>query len=145
MAAAAPAAPSHALTKNQQLVLSALQNSAAPLSAYSLLDHLRDDGFRAPLQVYRALEKLIAFGLVHRLESLNSFVACSHRHDHGPGSHPHGHGVIAFAICERCGRVEEFTDEAVEERLTGWAGSNGFKLEKTIIEMRGTCAACLAH
>jgi Fur family zinc uptake transcriptional regulator len=136
--------PAQSLTKNQKLVLSALQNSAAPLSAYSLLDHLRGDGFRAPLQVYRALEKLISFGLVHRLESLNSFVACTHRHDHS-SDHHHRHGLVAFAICERCGRVEEFADDAVEQRLTGWAGQNGFKLEKTTIEMRGTCAACLAH
>lgn len=140
------ALPAQTLTKNQQLVLTALQQSSAPLSAYSLLDHLRGDGFRAPLQVYRALEKLIGFGLVHRLESLNSFVACTHSHNAETGhDHSHGHGVVAFAICERCGRVEEFADAAVEQRLTGWAGQNGFKLEKTTIEMRGTCATCLTH
>jgi Fur family transcriptional regulator, zinc uptake regulator len=137
----AEAAPS--LTKNQTLVLGALQRSAAPLSAYSLLDQLRDDGFRAPLQVYRALDKLMERGLVHRLESLNSFVACAHRHDHH--DHDHAHGLVAFAICDRCNQVEEFSDEEVEHRLTGWARHNGFKLDKTTIEMRGTCATCLAN
>jgi Fur family zinc uptake transcriptional regulator len=141
----AAASPARTLTKNQALVLGALESTAAPLSAYSLLDQLRDSGFRAPLQVYRALDKLMEFGLVHRLESLNSFVACAHRHGADGHGHSHKHGLVAFAICERCSQVEEFADDLVEEQLTGWAKRNGFKLEKTTVEMRGTCAACLAN
>jgi Fur family zinc uptake transcriptional regulator len=128
----------HELTKNQTLVLDALARAEGPLSAYTLLDQLREHGFRAPLQVYRALEKLIAFGLVHRLESLNAFVACAHPHDH------HQHGLIAFAICDGCGQVDEFSDEMVEKRLRDWSSDHAFKLEKTTIEMRGLCSACVA-
>lgn len=125
------------LTKNQTLVFGALSRSEGPLSAYTLLDNLREHGFRAPLQVYRALEKLMEFGLVHRLESRNAFVACAHPHDHS-------HGLIAFAICDNCGQVDEFSDAVVEKQLKGWAGDNAFKLAKTSIEMHGTCANCLA-
>jgi len=56
-----------------------LKNNKVPLSAYDILDKLHDFGFRAPLQVYRALDKLIELGLVHRLETLNAFVACQHK------------------------------------------------------------------
>lgn len=126
------------LTKNQTLVFDALSRANAPLSAYSLLDQLRDNGFRAPLQVYRALDKLQEFGLVHRLESLNAFVACAHNHDHR-------HGLTAFAICNDCGQVTEFSDEVVEKRLSGWAKDTGFKAAKTTIEIRGECAACHTH
>ncbi|MCB1460156.1 MAG: transcriptional repressor, partial [Nitratireductor sp.] len=69
---------SDGLTRNQLLVLNALVAAGGPLSAYGILDQLREEGFRAPLQVYRALEKLVDQGKVHRLESLNAFVACSH-------------------------------------------------------------------
>lgn len=136
----------HELTKNQTLVLNALTSTEGPASAYSLLDQLRGDGFRAPLQVYRALEKLIEYGLVHRLESLNSFVACAHTREN-PHGHPHGHrhGLVAFAICDNCGQVDEFSDATVEKRLKGWAGDHSFKLAKTTIELRGTCANCLAQ
>lgn len=123
------------LTKNQALVLGALSRAEGPMSAYAILDNLRDDGFRAPLQVYRALEKLLAYGLVHRLESLNAFVACAHPHHHEAG-------LIAFAICEDCGRVDEFSDEIVEQRLGAWAGSTGFRPDKTTIEIRGHCGRC---
>lgn len=129
--------PHQELTRNQTLVLDTLAKADGPLSAYTILDRLRGDGFRAPLQVYRALEKLLGFGLVHRLESINAFVACAH-------PHCHAEGLIAFAICENCGQVDEFSDEVVRERLGAWSSAHGFKAEKTTIEIRGHCAACVA-
>jgi Fur family zinc uptake transcriptional regulator len=124
-----------ALTRNQALVMTALTGAPAPLSAYDILDRLRDDGLRAPLQVYRALDKLVEMGLAHRLESLNAFVACAHAH----GDHE---GLAAFAICESCGRVDEFADEVVRERLKDWAEATGFIPTRTTIELRGLCARC---
>ncbi len=125
------------LTKNQSLVMGALARSDGPLSAYTILDQLRDNGFRAPLQVYRALDKLVEFGLVHRLESLNAFVACRH-----PGCE--GHETIAFMICERCGVVNELTDGALARRLKHLAVDGGFALKKSTVELRGICRICQA-
>jgi len=125
------------LTRNQDLVLRTLNGADAPLSAYDILDRLRDDGLRAPLQVYRALERLIEAGLAHRLESLNAFVCCA-----DAGCHEKASGTAAFAICSKCGRVDEFTDPEVGERLAGWAGAQGFALERTTIELRGVCQGC---
>lgn len=123
------------LTRNQELVLGTLNHSAGPLSAYDILDRLRAEGLRAPLQVYRALDKLVERGLAHRLESLNAFVACA-------DAHCHRKGLIAFAICERCGKVDEFSDPVIEGRLGGWAESEGFTVERTTMEIRGRCAEC---
>jgi len=58
-----------ALTRNQSLVLDVLLDEKGPLSAYAILDRLRDKGLKAPLQIYRALDKLTQIGRVHRLES----------------------------------------------------------------------------
>ena len=124
------------LTRNQELVLGALAHAGAPLSAYDILDRLRGDGLRAPLQIYRALEKLTGRGLAHRLESLNAFVACADAKCH------HTAGTIAFAICEKCGRVDEFADDNLEARLTEWSGANGFVPSRTTIELRGLCRDC---
>ncbi|WP_375449805.1 Fur family transcriptional regulator [uncultured Devosia sp.] len=123
------------LTRNQGLVLGALAHSAAPLSAYDILDRLRDDGLKAPLQVYRALDKLVERGLAHRLESLNAFVACA-------DAHCHRSGLIAFAICEGCGKVDEFADGVIEGRLGDWTAAKGFVVERTTMEIRGKCGAC---
>ncbi len=125
------------LTRNQLRVLERLEAAIGPLSAYTLLDQLRDDGFRAPLQVYRALDTLMKGGFVHRLESLNAFVACAEPHDHS-------HRMTAFAICDTCGQVTEFSDHAVSDQLDEWVGSTGFVAKKAVIEFRGTCAKCRA-
>jgi len=127
------------LTKNQTLVFDVLTKAESPLSAYTILDKLRDQGFRAPLQVYRALDKLLEYGVVHRLESINSFVACAH-----PDENCHSHGLVAFAICESCGQLIEFHDHEVDHRLMDWLKSQKFKAEKSTIEIRGHCAKCAA-
>ncbi len=126
------------LTRNQSLVFASLKQADGPLSAYSILDDLRQEGLRAPLQVYRALEKLQDFGLVHRLESLNAFVACCH----SGGEHK---GTIAFAICNGCGEVTEFSDKAVSATLAEWAKTHNFTAQKTVIEISGKCKNCLTN
>ena len=123
------------LTKNQNFVLQTLETSNGPMGAYDILDHLRDKGFKAPLQVYRALDKLMDLGLIHRLDSLNAFVAC--RHDHETHT-----GTIAFAICEECGQVSEFEDTSIRKRLSDWSSEHGFKPKKTTVEIRGRCKLC---
>lgn len=123
------------LTRNQALVLGALSKAEAPLSAYDLLDRLRDEGLRAPLQIYRALEKLTERGLAHRLESLNAFVVCAEPHCHRAG-------LVGFAICEGCGTVSEFADEALKERLGAIEARDGFVARLTTIEIRGLCKTC---
>ena len=125
------------LTRNQSLVFNALGDAEKPLGAYDLLDILRGDGLRSPLQIYRALDKLIGLGLVHRLESLNAFVACTHCGEQQ-------HQSAAFTICDLCGKVSEVEDPDLARRLAQMAARSGFRLEKSTIELRGTCAECQA-
>ncbi|MEM9332219.1 MAG: Fur family transcriptional regulator [Pseudomonadota bacterium] len=125
------------LTKNQSLVMNALSGSKTPLSAYTILDELREYGFRAPLQVYRALDKLVEFGLVHRLESLNAFVACQH-----PSCEGKKRESVLFAICEKCGNVQEMVSERLIEAVRSNAEDIGFSLEASVIELRGVCQTC---
>jgi Fur family zinc uptake transcriptional regulator len=116
-----------------QLIARTLREADRPLSAYELMELLRDQGVNAPTTVYRALSRLIAAGHVHRLESLNAFICCTRncRHD-----------MAVFAICEACGAVAEFDDDVVAERLAGWAHTAHFSLERTTIELRGRCQSC---
>lgn len=124
------------LTRNQQLVLDRLTRSATPLSAYAILDDLRPEGFRAPPQVYRALDKLVGAGLVHRIESMNAFVACA-----VPSCHD-GETII-FMLCEQCGAVDEFADTAVAHRLDRLCRDRRFQADKRTVEIRGLCGACV--
>ena len=123
------------LTKNQSMVMAALLEANGPLSAYAILDLLRSKGLRAPLQVYRALDKLVEYGMVHRLESMNAFVAC--RHPDGESE-----AMVAFTICESCGEVTEISNEGLDSQLHKLARSAGFDLKKSMVELFGQCDAC---
>lgn len=121
------------LTRNQSLVLEALASAGQPLGAYSLLDALRDHGFKAPLQVYRALDQLIEQGLVHRLESLNAWTACCGNH--------HKETPV-FAICNDCGGVSEHFDQQLSHGITSLSARSGFMPDRSIIEIHGQCNKC---
>lgn len=127
------------LTKNQSLVFKTLARAACPLSAYTILDELRDHGFRAPLQVYRALDKLLEFGIVHRLETQNAFMACKHP---SCDTHEQSHDTVAFMICETCGTVAEVADVSLASQLQVLAGAANFALDQSVVELRGKCLGC---
>ncbi|TQV70294.1 Fur family transcriptional regulator [Denitrobaculum tricleocarpae] len=129
-------APLPNLTKNQSLVFETLAEAGAPLSAYTILDQLREHGFRAPLQVYRALDKLLERGLIHRLESLNAFVACQHKHSHGH------QGATVFVICGTCGDVNELHDQVINDQIMRRAVEQKFQVESAMVELRGRCSGC---
>jgi Fur family zinc uptake transcriptional regulator len=128
-------AASSRLTRNQQAVLRTLQASGKALGAYQILGELQEDGLSAPPQVYRALDRLCRDGLVHRIESLNAFVACGgHRHDDDVG----------FAICERCASVSELPLDAIEAEMRSKTDRFGFEIHRTRVELTGLCAECIA-
>ena len=123
------------LTKNQRLVFDSLQREKGPMTAYRILDDLKPSGLRAPLQVYRALDKLIEMGAVHRLESLNSFVVCQH-------PECETHEASAFSICDTCGDVREYNNVRLDGFLSSLVESSEFQLEGSTIELRGHCLKC---
>ena len=126
------------------LIAVELARSDKPLSAYDLLEKLRPSGVFAPTTVYRALDKLLASGKVHRIESLNAFVAC--RGDEG-GVHEHGHRDlgVGFTICDRCSTVSEFEDPSLQSRLEVAAAAGSFSPQSSVVEIHGLCAACCSQ
>ncbi|MCB1509008.1 MAG: transcriptional repressor [Hyphomicrobiaceae bacterium] len=125
--------------RNQQTVLSALQKAERPMTAYQILETVRDAGISAPLTVYRALERLQQDGQVHRLESLNAYLPCCQSH----GCAPHqGRDAPVFVICERCGMAEEIVDAAVGNALRQLSETRGFRVAAVSIEVKGLCASC---
>ena len=85
--------------------------------------------------IEHTLEKLVELGMVHRLESLNAFVACRH-----PGCE--SHETIAFAICDSCGQVREIGDADLGARLRVIARQAGFRPARSVVEMHGLCRNC---
>jgi Fur family zinc uptake transcriptional regulator len=125
------------LNKNETAVYDELVRRGSALTAYELLDSVRPSGIRSPTQVYRALERLAEKHLVHRVESMNAFIACTHAHDDAPNP-----DTVGFAICDECGIVTEIDLSALESILYGLADKSGFRTEHSRLELRGKCRNC---
>jgi Fur family zinc uptake transcriptional regulator len=87
----------------------------------------------APITVYRALDFLEAHGLVHKIESRNAFIACTHPHEGQPA---------AMLVCEQCGLVAELAAPQVFATLESAARTQGFSVHRSVVELTGLCAAC---
>jgi Fur family zinc uptake transcriptional regulator len=126
------------LTPLRRQVLEEIAGSHMAVGAYDILDRIARKGARrlAPISVYRALDTLVAAGIVHRLESRNAFFAC-----HAPHASDRRQIVLA---CERCGVVAEVGDEAVFSGLATAAAAAGFNMARPLIEVLGTCRGCRA-
>ena len=125
------------LTELRRCVLGLILEAPVPLTAYQLLERLRQIRRSAvPPTVYRSLDFLIGQRLVHKVERLNAFVPCIEiGHDH----------QAQFLICSKCGTVAEIDDHAAASALEGAAEREGFHPRHTVIEIEGTCAACFAR
>ena len=125
------------LNKKQSLVMNLLSKAKGPLSAYQILYDLNDHGFRGPTQVYRVLDKLLELGMVHRIESMNSFVACRQEKCHEKNKE-----INLFTICKICGSVQELLSNGLKNIVKSLSKDNNFLLKSSVLELNGVCSKC---
>ena len=123
------------LSKNQQIVLDIIEKAKGPLKAYSILFNVQKKGIKAPPQIYRALNKLIEMGKIHKIESKNAFVACKN-------SNCEISKATAFSICESCEMVDEIIDAKLSKYLSGFNNKKGMKFKRFNLEFFGLCKKC---
>jgi Fur family zinc uptake transcriptional regulator len=109
-------------------------NSKRPVKAYDLLDRIRESkAASAPPTVYRALDFLLENGFIHKLESINAYVACHH---------PSVQHTVPFLICDNCQSAIEMEDERIGRSLDEKARALGFTPQSQTLEVHGLCAKC---
>lgn len=115
-----------------------LLSSKRSLSAYDLIARLerRTNRKIAPLTVYRHLDFLIRVGLVHRLESTQSYFTCHHPEDAHEGQ---------YLLCSECGQIDEFDSTQLEKLLSQIADKRGFRSANAVIEIAGLCGQCATN
>lgn len=95
----------------------------------ALLDMGEDIGLAT---VYRVLTQFEAAGLVtrHHFEGGHSVFELNegHHHDH--------------ILCVKCGKVDEFVDETIEQRQKDIASKLGYEMTDHCLYMYGICAKC---
>jgi len=127
------------LTPIRAHVLGLIAEAEQPLKAYDLLDRVREGdgpGAAGPPTVYRALDFLLANGFIHKLQSVNAFVACHH-----PSTAQHS---VPFLICDTCHAAVELEDSKIVAALDERARALGFQPRAQTLEVHGTCRDCAA-
>ena len=129
------------LTNKRKNVLSGLLKSRRAMSAYELVDYCKSElGETLPaMSVYRILDFLQQEQLIHKLNLVNKFVACSHI------SCDHAHEVSQFLICSTCQKVKEISiNKHVLEELQKNVTDAGYHLQSPQFEMNCLCDECLS-
>ncbi|BBU97803.1 zinc uptake transcriptional repressor Zur [Providencia rettgeri] len=123
------------LTPQRETVLRLIAQQHGAISAYDLLDLLREIEPQAkPPTVYRGLEFLMEQGFIHKIESTNSYVVCHHFDN---PSH-----ISVMLICDQCGSVTESDCTTIEAAIINLADEHQFRLRHTVVENHGLCKNC---
>ncbi len=122
------------LTPIRKKVLEIISANHKPSRAYDLLAKLKEAGFSdKPPTIYRALDFLIENKIVHKLSTINAYVAC-----YGEESEE----ISCFLICEKCHEIEEFQDESLNKLLINIGKKRGIEIKNLNLEINFTCEEC---
>ena len=115
-------------------ILEIMENSTLRhLSAEDVYKHLLEGGEEVGLAtVYRVLTQFETAGLVtrHHFEGGHSVFELEQgkHHDH--------------IVCVKCGKIEEFVDEVIEQRQRDIAEKAGFEITDHCLYIYGICNTC---
>lgn len=122
------------LTAIRRHVLELICANHKAIGAYELLDLFRKhDPNAKPVTIYRALDFLMEAGLVHKIESLNAFIACLQ----AEAQHK-----SAILICDQCKNAYEIDATLVYDSLFSLSEAVQFKPQCLTLELHGLCASC---
>ena len=121
-------------TELRKEVLKLIWLSHNPSKAYDILEMLKGKAWSAkPPTVYRALDFLLENGLVHKLDSINAYIGCSH---------PRDHNRCYFLICTECNEAKECCSPELSKAIEVAWKNNSFSPQRVTLEVLGQCDAC---
>ena len=123
-------------TETRRRVLEIIWESHRPAKAYDILEKLSDGNTQTkPPTVYRALDFLLDNGMIHKINSLNAYVGCSH---------PSNQHQCHFLICTECDDVFECCNGTLDKAINSTADKTKFKPISSSVEIQGICHECLS-
>ena len=120
------------LTPRRQAIIKLFIDSGTHFTPEDIWNKLKKQFDRCGLpSVYRNLESLVECGVLTRIQQFDrkkhySICALPRKHNH-------------HVICIKCGKVEEITDCAIENKKK----INGYKVVSYFMQVDGVCEQCL--
>jgi Fur family zinc uptake transcriptional regulator len=122
------------LTPIRQRIFELIWSSHKAVGAYDLLKTLQhEDPNAKPVTIYRALDFLLAAGLIHKVASLNAFIGCSN---------PETKHNSVLLICDCCQDAKEVEAQAIYEAIWEISKKNTFQPQQLTLELHGVCEEC---
>ncbi|HEX5225051.1 MAG TPA: transcriptional repressor [Solirubrobacteraceae bacterium] len=116
-------------------IVELLGEQSCALSAAEIEHELRGRSRKVSrASVYRVIEELEGAGLLARVEVGQGSVRFEPALE-GPGHHHH-------LVCERCGRLQPFSDEGLERAIRRLSERMPARISEHEIVLRGACEAC---
>ncbi len=126
------------LSSLRKEILYILWCAKKPLKAYDILNHLLNTKSNStPPTVYRTLDFLAGHGVVHKIESIQSYTLCCE-----PEKHLFSEVLM---VCNECHQVIEVHDANMQALVNQLAERNHFILGQDTIELKGICQQCELH
>ena len=123
------------LTSLRKEVLYILWRAQRPLKAYEILDNLIINKPNSkPTTVYRTLDFFVSTGLVHKIESIQSYTLCCEPEKHLPSE--------VLMVCNDCHHVTEVYDAEIRRLVSKLTDTHHFQLKQDAIELKGVCQPC---
>lgn len=123
------------LTPLRRNVFSIFAKSKQSLKAYDIIRTMSTPQHKVkPPIVYRTLDFFLEQGIIHRIDSDNSFVLCRH---------PQKRHHCMLVVCEDCHAVDEFCDESLSRIIQLNVHNTGFEMLADTLEVKGLCPTCV--
>jgi Fur family zinc uptake transcriptional regulator len=124
---------SKALTPKRLEILIALEEVGYPITAYDLRSRLLQKvGDLNISTIYRVLDFWIEIGLIHKIESNNTYLVC--HDDHSDHLHVLQHCISCNLVSETCELSSQFQMPRTKSFLVN---------PSQVIEVKGQCSSCL--
>lgn len=119
----------------RRAVIDSLAAGSCGRSALEIERSLRESGQSVGrATIYRTLEQLVELGLVGRLDLAGDTTRYERVEPHG---HHHHH-----MVCDSCGKVLPFSDEALEQAVGAISGGRDFTVTDHEVVLHGACGSC---
>ncbi len=127
----------HRTSAPREEVIEAIDRLGCSITARGIAEDLHAHGSTVGLaSIYRALELLDRLGLVQRFEVGEG--GTRYEPAHPSGEHHH------HIVCDSCGKVEAFEDEALEGAITRLSTKTDFAVAAHDVTLHGECPQCRA-
>jgi Fur family ferric uptake transcriptional regulator len=119
----------------REAVIELLDQQSCALTVLDIEDRLRAGNGRSVgrASIYRAVDELVSLDLVTRVDVGDGVARYEPQR-----SHAHHHHLV----CDGCGRLEPFEDDALEKAISGLANRVSFDVSDHDVTLHGCCEDC---